>query len=196
MNFLLTLVSFFLISIRLLAEPLNGIFASQSYVEAKKAESQLKFTVESTKVGLFSSDVDGFVKTFSYSADIDKENFILRDIKLSFKAIDMDSDSSDRDSKLHHLCMEVTKYPNIKIRFERPIFLRDKKVNEVLGIVSIRGKEKSFKAKVQSITNPKGFKLRILSDWSLKEMEIPDPSILVAKLSDEIKISVVIDHKL
>jgi len=44
-------------------------FSSENYEEAKKAESNIKFDMASTKVGLFTSHFTGFVKKFSVSGE-------------------------------------------------------------------------------------------------------------------------------
>lgn len=160
----------------------------ENYKDAEKSSTYLKFVVESTKIGLFSSDVDGYVLAYTYEADFDSQNKILRNLKLKFRSSDMNTDHEDRDYKLHNLCMSSKKYPEVIITFTGPIFLKEKKQQKLNGKVLIRGKEKPFKAKVKSGLTDTRFELDINTIWSLKEMEIPDPSIAVAKLSDDIKI--------
>ncbi len=188
---------FFIISPNILAENFQNKVISESFNEAKAKKSKLQFIVISTKAGMFSSDVDGYVKNFSYKSKFDNKNLILRDMQINFMANSMDTDGETRDEKLHNLCMEAEKYPNVEISVAGPLFLKDLKERTYDGIVKIRGKEKKFQIKlvVNKISN-NSYQINGSSSWSLKEMEIPDPSIFIAKLSDEIKINISINESI
>lgn len=178
------------------AKDLNEVVKYNSFEEAKEATSQLKFIVESTKAGLFASDVDGYVKEFSYTAKLDEKHMILSDMTIKIKVAAMDTDNESRDTKLHNLCLSHKEYPEIIVKVPGPLFLKETRTHKYKGSVYIRGKEKSFEIELsQHLENGK----MIVSGetiWGLKTMEIPDPSILVAKLSDEIRIQIKIEKLL
>ncbi|GEM_PF-1642352 len=176
------------------AEIITGTSQFDNFEKAQESQEHLKFTVESTKVGLFSSDVDGYVLGYKYTADYDEKNEVLRDLKLGFLIEKMDTDHEGRDTKLHSLCMGLPTYKKIKISFVGPVFLKEKKATTLNGTVAIRGKEKPFTMETTLILMDKKLTIKGKSIWSLKEMEIPDPSIAVAKLSDEIRLDVLLTH--
>lgn len=165
-------------------------FSSGSWEKAKRSSNRLQFIVESTKVGIFSSDVDGYVKNFSYKADLDEKNGILRNMVIQFQVKDMDTDDEDRDEKLHNKCMGIKNYPTITVNVPGPLFIKGKRMEKLKGTVNIRGKDKEFLLFIRC--DLKGNKLNIIANttWSLKKMEIPDPSIAVASLSDEIRVNI------
>tara|TARA_R110002072_G_scaffold534_6_gene3945 strand:+ start:122945 stop:123484 length:540 start_codon:yes stop_codon:yes gene_type:complete len=167
-----------------------------NFEEAKAAPTQLKFIVESTKAGIFSSDVDGYVKSFSYSYNFDKKNMIMRNMEIKFKAQSMDTDGESRDEKLHNLCMSYKEYPEVIVKVQGPLFLKDAKSRTYSGVAIVRGKEKNFKITISQKLENGQLKVTGNTSWSLKEMEIPDPSIAIAKLSDEIRIQFQINESL
>lgn len=188
MKVLLLLVQLFILNSYAYAVLMEGKFEFNSFNEAKEGESQLKFIVESTKVGMFSSDIDGYVKKFSYSTNYDKESKTLENMKLEFSPSEMDTDNDDRNEKLQKYCLDHEKFPKIKINIIGKLDLKNKNNQELKGVVILRGQKKNFD--ITFINNSTENKLRLKAStvWGLKEMEIPDPSILVAKLSNEIRI--------
>lgn len=177
-----------LLSFSICAKEIKGVVKYQGLEEAKKGESQLIFIVESTKAGLFSSDVDGYVKEFSYSANYDEKNQILTDMKIIIKAESMDTDNESRDEKLHNLCLSVKDYPSIVVNVAGPLFLKDARPRKYQGVALIRGKEKIFEIEMNQRFENQRITISGEATWGLKAMEIPDPSIMIAKLSDEIRI--------
>lgn len=165
----------------------------KNFEDAEKA-AHLTWIVESTKVGLFSSDVYGYVLSYKYSADFDKANMILREMTLKFPITAMNSDSESRDEKLHNKCMGAKEYKEVVVKIKGPIFLKDKRERTYEGTALIRGKEKPFNISFAPNIENNQLTLKGKSTWSLKTMEIPDPSISVAKLSDEIRLNISLSH--
>lgn len=191
----LILVIFIFLSQSVFAEMIQNEINFKNFEDAEKA-AHLTWIVESTKVGLFSSDVYGYVLTYKYSAEFDKENKILRDMTLKFPINAMNSDSESRDEKLHNKCLGSSEYKEIVVTIKGPIFLKDKRERDYQGSVLIRGQEKPFKISFTPSLDEKSLTLKAESQWSLKAMEIPDPSIAVAKLSDEIRLKISLSHPL
>ncbi|PIK14863.1 YceI family protein [Halobacteriovorax sp. JY17] len=191
------LILYILLSTNIFAENFQGEVSSKTFHEAKEKKSRLQFIVVSTKAGMFSSDVDGYVKTFSYQSEFDSKNLILRNMKINFKASSMDTDGGSRDEKLHNLCMDVSKFPKVEISVGGPLFLKDSRKRSYNGTVKIRGKEKKFQIELSTTrASNDTYQIKGSSTWSLKEMGIPDPSIFIAKLSDEIKINILINESI
>lgn len=161
-----------------------------------KESGDLTWIVESTKVGIFSSDVDGYVLNYQYSANYDEKNNILRNMVLRFPIKHMNSDNDTRDEKLHNLCLNEAKFKEIVVKIPGPLFLNQKSAKDYSGSVLIRGKEKPFTISLSPKIEKDLFQISGETTWSLKEMEIPDPSIAVATLSDEIRIKINIKHSL
>jgi len=182
------IVIFFALSLSLQAKILKGEVSFTSFGEAEKV-AHLTWIVESTKVGLFSSDVYGYVLNYRYSTEYDEENKILRNMEISFPIKAMNSDNESRDEKLHTICMGLPTHENIVVKIAGPLFLKDKRARAYTGVVTIRGKEKPFTISMTANETSKFIGLKGEAKWSLKKMEIPDPSIAVAKLSDEIRIN-------
>lgn len=177
------------------AMEIKGEYRFSDFEKAEKA-AHLTWIVESTKVGLFSSDVYGYVLKYNYSGDYDKEKKTLTNLTLSFPIEAMNSDSEARDEKLHTLCMGRPTYDTIKIVIPGPISLNESREHFYQGKAFIRGKEKPFGLKALAKISGGMLTFKGKSNWSLQKMEIPDPSIAVAKLSDSIRIRFDIPHKL
>ncbi len=167
----------------------------KNFEEAEK-KAHLTWIVESTKIGLFSSDVYGYVLSYKYTAELNKENMVLRNMTLRFPITAMNSDSESRDEKLHNKCMGAKQFKEVLVKITGPIFIKDKRERSYDGTVLIRGKEKPFKISFTSSYDNNQLTLKGKTIWSLKAMEIPDPSIAVAKLSDEIRLNINLSHPL
>lgn len=165
-------------------------FSFKDFNQAKGADSYLKFTVESTKVGLFSSDVDGYV--LNYKATVSENKNELRKLLVSFPAKSMNTDHESRDEKLHNLCMGANDFPEIKVSINGPLSVNGEK-QVVDALFTIRGKNKTSPISLILKREGKHIYAEGKTVLSLKEMEIPDPSIAVAKLSDDIRIEFKLD---
>lgn len=191
-NTLFILNLFLLLSLNsVFAQNIKGGFSFSNYDQAKNSDTHLKFTVVSTKVGLFSSEVDGYVKAFQYEAQYDDKNQILRQMTLRFDPKMMDTDGESRDEKLHAKCMEADKYPELKVVIESAAFLKDKREQTYNSKVFIRGQEFEVPVKMKVSFDEDSQQIIVVGSslWSLQALGIPDPSIAVAKLSDEITIN-------
>lgn len=172
-------------------ERIQGELTQNSFEEAKKnTQNQIKFTVESTKVGLFSSDVDGFAKKINYTYHIEKSTGIVTNMRIRVNVESMDTDEEDRDQKLREYCLDYKKHPEIVINIPGPINLKAGVYFDQEAKLNVRGKLKKAQVKLKLGRKDGLLSVAAKSQWSLKEMEIPDPSIAVATLSDWIKIQV------
>ena len=169
-----------------LGKGFSGKFNFSNFEDAKKQTNYLKFVVESTKIGLFTSDVPGYVKEFDIQGKI--EGSQVTDVKIRLLAKSFDTDDDSRDEKLHDYCLEVKKYPLLEIFIPGPITIGNKYKN-LSGKMNIRGKDKNVKLNLVVKRTLKELTAKGDAMLSLKKLDIPDPSIAVASLSDEIKTS-------
>lgn len=183
----------FLLSFGLYAVEIQRSYKFKDFDSANTQQSYLKFMVKNTKVGLITSEVEGVVTDFSWKGTLDTKNKILREIELSLQVGSMTTNHEERDEKLQSFCLNKDKYPLIKLKLKGPIFLNGARKQVLNGSAFIRGVEKPISLELFSRSkgsqNNQTFEVYGETLWSFKEMEIPDPSILVAKLSDEIKVS-------
>lgn len=187
-KFILYVAHIILCASTLHAQEITKSFSYQNFEQAKSAPNQLKFTVVSTKVGLFSSDVDGYALEFSANSKMDPQN--LSDMTLIIKSAGLNTDGGSRDEKLHDLCLSAKEFPEIKVQIVGPYNYQTGKKQSLPAIVTIRGKEKQANVELEASSNGDFISVSAESVWKLSSMEIPDPSIAVAKLSDEIKIHI------
>jgi len=189
--FILSFALFFL-SVNIgLSKEVNFSVNNETFSSAKNNRNQLQFSVTSTKVGLFSSDVPGYVKNFNVKYDIRNE-MMIQNANISFAIDSMDTDNTTRDEKMKNLCLGMSQFQRIEVRINKPFSLKDNDEFNIPGEVLIRGKWNPITIGVVVKKEGKELMLKMTSEWSLQKLSIPDPSILVAKLSDEIKINATI----
>lgn len=173
----------------------------ESFSEAEKAyegeliplSEGLSFSVVSTKIGIFSSSVLGLVKKYEIHGILNKDS--ISDMSVVFPIDSMDTDSEGRDKKLHNLCLGTPDFSEIKITIKGPLNISLSESDQSLetdGIINIRGKDKNIKVKMKiyksALNNESWLRSEGEALLSVKDLEIPDPSIAVATLSDEIEV--------
>jgi hypothetical protein len=194
--FKLVITIFLLFNFQVTAKLISGEVKRSSFEDAKGSPSYLKFILKTTKVFLLKSDVDGYVKKFKYTFDYNEENNIIRNMKIVLQTVSMDTDNDDRNTKLHNLCMSYKEYPLVSVKIRGPVFLNESRERGYPGKVVIRGENKNVSVKLKHSIKNGSLMITGMSLWSLKEMDIPDPSILLAKLADEVQIDIKISTKL
>lgn len=173
----------------------------ENFIEAQKAyeggaiplSEGLSFIVVSTKIGLFSSQVLGLVKTYETKANFKKDK--LEDMSIVFPIKSMDTDNESRDKKLHELCLGSPDFNVIEVKVKGPLTIsatESGEEQEIDATILIRGKEKNIKLKMKlyktTLNNESWLRSEGGVVLSVKELEIPDPSIAIAKLSDQIEV--------
>lgn len=155
-----------------------------SFAAAKNNSEYIRFEVFSTKVGIFTTRVPGYVLAGEASAELDRDQ--VSAMKLRIKAASLDTDGEDRDEKLHHFCLEATKYPEIIVNIDGPLALGKDAL--MPAAMEIRGKKKTIKVQLQVEKVGEELLASGEAKLSVSGLEIPDPSIAVAKLEDKINI--------
>ena len=156
-------------------------FNSPSFEQASESQNFLKFQIESTKVGLFTSKVDGYVKEFK--AQYDWKDRQIHNAKISFKVKSLDTDS--RNEKMWDLFLDYKKSPALVVTLKETIKLGTHKYK---ASMNVRGKEKDIILSIQAYLEKDMLFIngKALTGFSLLEM--PDPSIAVASVADGIKL--------
>lgn len=161
-------------------------FEYANYEKAEEAESFIRFDMESTKLGVITTEFSGFVKKFDIHNEIDHSG--AKNLVVTFKVKNLDTDSDGRNEKMWGLCFDSDKYPEMKVEFPRKIFLKKKSYRDEDAFLYIRGKK--YQIKVSFILKNEGEDLLVSggSKLSLKELNIPDPSIAIASVNDEVHV--------
>lgn len=177
------------ISTSLFAKEYKQNFKYEDFYQAKTAKSSLRFDMKSTKLGMMTTDFYGVVKDFT--ASFSKEKKMISSAVVKFKVEDLDTDVNDRNKKMYKLCFESKKYPFFEVLLDGPLGLNEAK--KVAAILVIRGKKKKvmIDIKTQTVGNKVTVSGKIKT--SIKYLEIPDPSIWIAKVEDSFDISFSID---
>lgn len=170
--------------------PLAGIakmqeFSIGSYDDAKKAESFIRFDMASTKVGLFTSHFSGYVKKFSVEG-FEKNNFI-ENASVQFFVKEMDTDINGRNEKMWDQCLDSNRHPEIKIKILEKI-AEDDSGKKVPAVITIRGEEHPITLTVKVSKSEKNLTFDLSGELSLKNLNIPDPSIAIASVRDTVDI--------
>jgi len=182
----LIIVCIFFIPLFALGKVISQSYAFKDYDEAYESPIFLKFDMESTKLGLITTDFTGFVKNFSVTGDVQKN--IAKKITLSFLIKNMDTDSDGRNEKMWEYCLDFKNHPEIILNSKNPITLNEGQQTVPLWI-NLRGKKfpidmdiklKKEANQILATGNAKAF---------ISKLEIPDPSIAIAEVNDLIKIS-------
>ena len=160
-------------------------FEWADYEQAEKSETYLRFSGRSVKVGLLGSTFYGYVKSFDIHSDVHSDSF--SHTQVEFKVVDLDTDNSARNEKMWQKCLAQSEHPVIKISISDPI-LKNKKDQIVHGTIQLRGAEHPIELKMGTEENETSYQVHGQTQISIQETKIPDPSILVAKLDDTIKI--------
>lgn len=159
----------------------------QDYDTALDHRDHIHFTMESTKLGVISSEFTGVVKAFDVK--FDSEGKSIRNGSISFNAADMDTDLDARNRKMLELCLNQKKFPTIKVDFTKATLTLDAAAQNVKGNITIRGKSFPIEATITATREKDGIRIKGSSSVKLSTLKIPDPSIAVASVRDRVDLS-------
>jgi hypothetical protein len=167
------------------AKIVQKTFTFRDYEHAKSSNQFIKFYMESTKAGLVTTSFEGLVKKFTLRYD--KQETELNSGLISFDVLQIDTDSDGRNEKMHNKCFSKDQYPQIKVQLGERIEIGKEK--KIPATIQIRGKQKAIWVTIKAARE--GDKIRVsgTSTLGLKNLEIPDPSIWIAKVRDQIDLS-------
>ncbi len=161
-------------------------FTSENYKAAEKADSHLRFVMRSTKLGIFKSHFNGYVKTFEVQGNV-KKNTIEAGALVTFQAKDIDTDIEGRNEKMWDQCLDIKNHPVIQIKLNESINLSES-FNTVRATIRVRGEDFPIHLEVKATQADKIITVDIKGEISLEALKIPDPSIAVASVSDTVEI--------
>ncbi len=157
-------------------------FSYKSYKEAKSAENFISFEMSSTKFGIITTSFTSYVKEFS--ADYEPHQNGFKNVQVKLKPTDIDTDINARNEKMNEVCFESSKYQEIIVKI--PVLpTGDQTVDATL---ELRGESFPVKVETHVTKDQKNDLVRGNATLSLKELKIPDPSIAIAKVKDEVKV--------
>lgn len=154
-----------------------------SFNEAKGSNNFIKFEMASTKVGLFTTNFDGFARRFSINYEL--EGNAIKTARITVPIEHLDTDVDGRNDKMKNDCLNFKKFPDITILVADPIPI-DGNEHGIPAIINLRGNTKPILLKVKAERKDHKLKAEINGELSLKELDIPDPSIFVASVRDKV----------
>lgn len=162
-------------------------FSYASYKEAKGAPSFLRFDMESTKMGLLTTSFDGAIKRFSLHGDLTPDS-LQQGARIEFAVNDIDTDNGSRNDKMWNHCLNGKTHPHLKITLGGALPLNGEKVT-IPAVLSLRGYEKPITLSSRGQKTAKGVEFDFSATLSIKDLEIPDPSIVIASVRDTIEVT-------
>lgn len=165
----------------------NTLYANElsyqfkSYKEASTADTYIKFNGESTKLGFITTGFDGYAKTIRGTYQLSDDN--VKSVELVVETGSLDTDLGARNSKMVNEILSMDKFPNIYVRVAGPVHLT---VGEQTVVMIFKVKEKEVSKEVKINLSKKETRWIIQGSLSLgiKELNLPDPSIAIAKVRD------------
>lgn len=155
-----------------------------SFEEASKSPEYIKLVGKSKKLGLIETSFEGYAKSFKIN--FIKEANHLMGVEVSIDTNSLDTDNGGRNKKMHQTTLSVEQFPLITFDSKQIIDLALSNAS-LLGTLKVRDTKKKVKLNYAIIKLPKGgYEIQGSLALSLKEFNIPDPSIFIAKVNDQI----------
>jgi hypothetical protein len=164
------------------AEVLIKNYNYKDYKTAKSATTTLRFESKSTKLGFITTDFDGVAKILSITYNL--KNNLLDQVKIKIDAKNFDTDSGARNEKMNEVCLESQKFTEIIGTIAGVIDLNIKDQNITVDFI-VKNQPHQMTVKFLSEKKSELYKITILGSFSLKDWNISDPSIAIAKVRDQ-----------
>ena len=184
------LIPFFLLLI--LVSVINPLESAENtyhyndYQEAKKSSKFIKFEGASTKLGLITTNFDGYIKDFKINFELVNDQLNALSVDIVTKSLDTNINS--RNDKMFSSILDTEKYPGIKVVINEKLKLSegDHTVNMTF---TVKEKKVSKAVKFNVIKKSEGYLITGTTSLSLKELDLPDPSIIIAKVDDRFELN-------
>ena len=187
------IVTLTLFSFTVFAGKVEHQCSSESYADAMKSDCFIKFDMKSTKAGFITTSFTGVVKKFNTVFNWNGEEFANALLKIN--VADMDTDNSARDSKMNEETFSSDKFAELAVQIGGP--LKAGVHNNVPGLLTVRGKIKEITLNLDmTVSKDKEYVIKGSSQMSIKQLELPDPSIFIASVRDRVDLSFQIKGKL
>lgn len=174
----------FIVTHNLHAETLE--INKMSYKEAKSADVFVRFDMASTKFGLITTSFSGFARKFKVSGDI-KNDVLQAGAQIEFAVKDLDTDINGRNEKMWSQCLDEKNHPTVRLTLNQAVPLTGE-LKDIPATLNVRGADKNIVLKVKSVSISDNISFDISGSVSIKELQIPDPSIAIASVRDRIDI--------
>lgn len=184
-NRLLILVSILFVSVGAFAK--TQTYTATSYKEAQKAKSFIRFDMASTKLGLVTTSFQGYTKQFILEGEI-QQNQLAQGAHVEFSVKDLDTDNGSRNEKMWDQILDYKNHPKIRLVIGKELPI-DGESKSLPVSISLRGKEKSIMLTGKAQRTSQGIEFDFSGELSIKGLEIPDPSIVIASVRDSIKVT-------
>jgi len=162
-------------------------FSNMTYKEAKNSPSYVRFDMSSTKMGFITTRFTGFARTFRIQGNI-KDGVLEPGARLTFATTDLDTDIDARNEKMWLTCLDSVHYPNIEMTLTEKVPLNGQ-TTKVPGLILLRGQSHPIELQATGSTNGDQQTFEITGKLSISSLGIPDPSIIIAKVDDEIDVT-------
>ncbi|WP_372655209.1 YceI family protein [Halobacteriovorax sp.] len=153
----------------------------ESYDQARNSHDYVMFESESTKLGFITTSYDGYAK--DYDVNFKRDGDVLKDIEVRINTSSFDTDNSSRDEKMYESILEIKKFPHMIFKSNNKVILNEGVV-EISGELRIKEVEKNIKLKLTVEKKGASFYIKGLAAISLKDFNVPDPSIAIASVRD------------
>jgi hypothetical protein len=173
---------------------LNNEVEHASFKIAQQATEKVAFEIKSTKFGMVTTSVEGFVLKYKVKANIDWNKSVATNLRLEMYTQFLNTDSESRDEKMWNHCLDYKNQGEMAVNVEGPVaFTAEAK--EYPAKIWIRGKEFPIKVTLNLEKTSEGVKSKGMAILSFKQLEIPDPSIMIASVDDRINVSFQVELK-
>ncbi len=156
----------------------------QRFHDAGHGDDYLHFQLTSTKAGFITTNVDGRVRDFQLSYERDGE--AVQNARIVFPVRAMTTDNGGRDDKMWGFCLDAEHHPDIEVAIPGPISVTTQ--GDVLGRIKIRGQWHPIPITLTARPGGGGTVVDGEAVVSFSRLGIPDPSIWIASVHDDIRI--------
>jgi hypothetical protein len=144
----------------------------------------ISFRSESTKLGVITTSFEGRVLEFVVKGKLKKDQ--IEDVLVEIPVLKVTTDITARDEKMWNDIFEEKIFPTIKVRF--PMIPHG--YHGILKAqIEMKGKHYDFPLEIKSQFESSILKILGKGRLSLKALELPDPSILIASVKDEFELN-------
>jgi polyisoprenoid-binding protein YceI len=150
-----------------------------------RADTYLRFVLHSKKAGFINSQVEGYVHDFDVSYDWTGTAATRGDVGFAVRA--MRTDNGGRDDKMWSFCLDAEHHPRVQLTLDGDIPL-GRRV-EVPARIYIRGAWHPLRVTAELQRAEDKLIVAGAATVKLSELNIPDPSIWIAKVDNTIELT-------
>ncbi|MBK7857818.1 MAG: YceI family protein [Archangiaceae bacterium] len=151
----------------------------------ERRDTYLRFVLHSTKAGLIKSRVEGYVRDFDVSYEWDGAT--ARHATVGFATRALRTDNGSRDDKMWNTCLDADHHPRVEVKLDADVPVG--REVQVPGQISIRGAWHPVQLSAKLTREHGTLVLAGVAKVKLSELQIPDPSIWIAKVDDTIELA-------